>query len=45
VDIARTQGAPFQITELVEHEQRMQAFLLEVPIPRRPLLIAVNRAF
>ena len=45
VDIAGTQGAPLQIAELVEHEERMQALRLEMTIPRRSLLIAMHRAF
>jgi hypothetical protein len=43
VDIAGTQAAPLQITELVEHEQRVQAPRPEMTIPRRSLLIAVDR--
>ena len=45
VDIAGPQSAPFQIAELVEHEKRVQALLLEMTIPCRPFLIAVHRAF
>ena len=44
VDIAGTQGAPFQIAELVEQEQRMVAGAAEVAVVGRALLFAMGRA-
>ena len=44
VHVARPERAPLQIAELVEHEERVQAFRLKVAIPGRALLIAVDRA-
>jgi hypothetical protein len=36
VDIARAQGAAFQITELIEHEQRVVAGAAEWPLQGLP---------
>ena len=44
VDVAGTQGAPFQITELVEQEQGMVASASEVSVVGCSLLVAVGRA-
>jgi hypothetical protein len=44
VNIARAQRAPFQIAELVEHEQRMIAGAFVMAIPDAVLLLAVRRA-
>ena len=43
MDVARTQHAAFQITELIEHEQRVIAGASEVPVVGRALLISVAR--
>src|SRR5262249_12618743 len=43
VDIAETQRASFQITELVEHEQRMIAGAGVMAVPDAHLLLAVSR--
>ena len=44
MNIAGTQGTPFQITELVEQEKGMVAGAAEVTIVRRSLLFAMGRA-
>ena len=44
VNVAGTQGAALQIAKLVEHEQRMVAGALVMPIPDAHLLFAVRRA-
>src|SRR5262249_25487788 len=44
VDIAGTQRAAFQITELIEHEQRVIAGAGVVAVPDAILLLAVGRA-
>src|ERR1019366_10707602 len=44
VDVAGTQSAAFQITELVEHEQRMITGADIVAVPDAVLLFAVRRA-
>jgi hypothetical protein len=44
VNIAGTQGAVFQIAELIEHKQRMVAGAVVVPIPDTVLLFAMRRA-
>ena len=44
MNIAGTQGTPFQITELVEQEKGMVADAAEVTIVRRSLLFAMGRA-
>ena len=44
VDVAGTQGTPFQITELVEQEQGMVAGASEVSVVGRSFLVAVGRA-
>jgi hypothetical protein len=44
VDIAGTQRAAFQITELVEHEQRVIAGASVMAVPDAHLLFAVGRA-
>ena len=44
VHVARTQGAPFQIAELVEHEQRMIAGTSEVTVVGGSFLFAMGRA-
>ena len=44
MNIARTQRAAFQISKLVEDEQRMIAGAGEMAVVGRPLLIAVGRA-
>ena len=44
VDVAGTQRAAFQITELVEHEQRMVAGAGVVAVPDAHLLLAMGRA-
>ena len=43
VNVARTQGAAFQIAELVEHEQRMIAGAVVMAVPDAHLLFAVRR--
>ena len=42
VHVARTQGAPFQIAELVEHEQRMIAGTSEVTVVGGSFLFAMG---
>jgi hypothetical protein len=42
---AGTQGAAFEITELVEHEQRMIAGAGAMPVPDAHFLLAMGRAF
>jgi len=44
VHVARAQGAPLQIAELVEHEQRMITGAAEMPIVGAAFLCAVSRA-
>ena len=44
MDIAGSERASLQVAELVEDEQRAQAFGLEVAVPGRAFLLAVNRA-
>jgi len=44
VDIAGTQRAAFQITELIEHEQRMIAGAGVMAVPDAHLLLAVRWA-
>src|SRR5215470_5092930 len=44
VHVAGTQGAAFEITELVEHEQRMIAGAGVMPVPGAHLLLAMGRA-
>ncbi len=44
VHVAGTQGAPFQIAELVEHEQRMVTDAAEMAVVGRALLLAMCRA-
>ena len=44
VHVAGTQGAAFEITELVEHEQRMIAGAGVMPVPNAHLLLAMGRA-
>jgi len=44
VNIARAQGAAFQIAKLVEHEQRMIAGAGKMPVPGTHLLFAMRRA-
>ena len=44
VHVAGPERAAFQIAELVEHEQRVQALRLEMAVPGRALLVAVDRA-
>ncbi len=43
VDDAGTQRATFQVAELIEHEQRMIAGALVVPVPDAVLLFAMGR--
>src|SRR4051812_23344300 len=45
MDIARPQCAPFDIAELVEHEQRMIAGTSEMTVIGTAFLFAVGRAF
>ncbi len=44
VDVAGTQGTPFQIAELVEQEQGMVASAAEVSVVGRSFLVAMGRA-
>ena len=44
VHVAGTQGAAFEITELVEHEQWMIAGAGVMPVPNAHLLLAMGRA-
>src|SRR5262249_56596497 len=44
VHVAGTQGAAFEITELVEHEQRMIAGAGVMPVPDAHLLLAMGWA-
>ena len=44
MDVARPQGAPLQIAELVEHEQRVIAGAAEMPVVGAAFLVAVGRA-
>ncbi len=44
VNVARAQGAAFQIAKLVEHEQRMIAGAGIMPVPDTHLLFAMRRA-
>src|SRR5262245_42354986 len=44
VDVAGSQQTAFQITELVEQEQRMITGAAEVTVPGRTLLLAMGRA-
>jgi len=44
VNVAGAQGAPLQIAELVEHEQRVIAGAAEVPVVGAAFLLAVSRA-
>jgi hypothetical protein len=44
VDVARSERAPFEITVLVEHEERVIAGAREVPVVGRAFLGAVRRA-
>ena len=44
MDVARTQKATLQVTELVEAEERVIAGAAEVPVVSRSLLIAMGRA-
>jgi hypothetical protein len=44
VDVARAQGAAFQIAKLVEHEQRMIAGAVILAIPDAVFLFAMRRA-
>ncbi len=44
VNVAGTQGTPFQIAELVEQEKRMVARATEVTVVGRALLLAMGRA-
>lgn len=45
MNVTGPQGTPLQIPVLVEHEERMQALRLEVAVPDRALLVAMDRAF
>jgi hypothetical protein len=45
VHVARTQRTPFQIAELVEHEQRVIAGAPEMAVVGGAFLVAVGRAF
>jgi hypothetical protein len=45
VHVARTQRTPFQIAELVEHEQRVIAGAPEMAVVGAAFLFAVGRAF
>src|SRR4051812_17493215 len=45
MDIARSQCTPFDIAELVEHEERMIAGAAEMPVVSAAFLFAVSRAF
>jgi hypothetical protein len=45
VHIAGPQGAPLDIAELVEHEQRMVAGAAEMAVITAALLLAIGRAF
>ena len=42
--VAWPKRASFQVSELVEHEERMVTGTLEVSVPRAPLLIAMRWA-
>ena len=44
VHVAGAQGAPFQIAELVENEQRVIAGATEMPVVGAALLLPVGRA-
>src|SRR3954454_22814331 len=44
VDVARTQGAAFQVAELIENEQRVIARAAEVPVVGAALLLTKGRA-
>jgi hypothetical protein len=44
VNVARTKRASFEVSELVEHEERVVAGAAEVAIPNTLLLFAVCRA-
>ena len=44
VHVARPQGAPLDIAELVEHEQRVIAGAAEMPVVGAAFLLAVGRA-
>ena len=44
VNVARAQGAAFQIAKLVENEQRMIAGAVTVTVPDTVFLFAVSRA-
>src|SRR5271169_7262203 len=44
VHVARAQGAPLDIAELVEHEQRVVAGTAEMPVVSAAFLLAVSRA-
>ena len=43
VNVARSQGTPFQITELVKQEKLMIARVAEVTVIRHPFLFAMGR--
>src|SRR4051812_3901052 len=45
VDVARSQHTPFDITELVEHEERVVAGATKVAIVGAAFLFAMGRAF
>src|SRR5689334_3547667 len=45
MDVARPQDTPFDITELVEHEQRVIAGTSEMAVISAAFLLAVGRAF
>jgi hypothetical protein len=45
MNIPRPQGAPLQIAELVELEQRVIAGAAEMAVVGAPLLLAIGRAF
>ena len=45
VHVAGTNGAAFNVSELVEHEQRVKARAAEMAVVNRPILVAVGRAF
>src|SRR5262249_32780961 len=44
VHVARPKGASLQVALLVEHKERVVAGALEVPVVRRPFLLAVGLA-
>jgi hypothetical protein len=44
VDVAGAKGAPFEITELIEHEQRVIAGAGVVTVPDAVFLLAMRRA-